>query len=137
VGIELKITADNATELAALIADLAGGATTQTPETKARRSRKTETAPTDEGNAGTSSTASESPSSGTGSTQTETGTQSPADEPTIEYAQVRSAVMSLAAKKGRDAVIEVLSNFGVDNATKLKEEQWADALAELQKAEAA
>lgn len=138
MGIEVKITADSTADLHTQIAELLAGTGGEVAAPKAKRgSRKTAEAAepsADEGNAGTGSGASDSQSSGTGSTQTEAGLSNQDDKPTIEYAQVRSAVMSLAAKKGREAVVEVLATFGVDNATKLQEAQWAAALAELEKA---
>lgn len=84
-----------------------------------------------EGNEPTGSTDENTPSSGTASEATEAGEPDPADEPTLEYADVQKAVTQLAAAKGRDAVLAVYKKFSVDHATKLKPEQWADAVAEL------
>jgi hypothetical protein len=55
----------------------------------------------------------------------------PADEPEITYADVQKAVTQLAAARGRDAVVGVFKQFGVDHGTKLKSEQWGAAIAEL------
>ncbi len=56
----------------------------------------------------------------------------PAADTKVEYAQVSAAVLDVVAKKGRDAALAVLAEFGVDNAKKLTEGQWAGALAALQ-----
>lgn len=159
MGIEIKIEAANAEDAQKQMAKLLAGAaisfgqqTQPVVETTAepiepdklanhRAPRKKADKPQPEpaeGNAATSTTDDAAPSSGTASKQTEAGqpTQD-SDEPTVEYAQVRTAVNQLAAAKGRQAVIDILDEFGVDNATKLKEEQWADALARLQEAKEA
>lgn len=89
------------------------------------------------GNGPTSSTEETTASSGAASTQTEAGPSGQDnDAPQVAYADVQKAVTQLAAKKGRDAVVKVFDSFGVDHGTKLKPEQWVDAVAELEKAAA-
>jgi hypothetical protein len=159
VGIEIKIEAANPADAIAQVLALAAGFATGTavqmgsgpipdkpvvePEKlsnrkprKPRAEKAEEPAQeSEEGNATTSSEESASPSSGTASKPTEAGPSGQDnDEPTIVYADVQKAVNGLAAAKGRDAVIKILNDFGVDHATKLKEEQWADVVAEMQQA---
>lgn len=152
MGIEVKIEAASAEELHQHIVSLASRFATNvtfpadpvaTPEdeppARATRSRKkaekvevpADSAWQPEGNEPTGSTDENTPSSGTASEATEAGEPDPADEPTLEYADVQKAVTQLAAAKGRDAVLAVYKKFSVDHATKLKPEQWADAVAEL------
>lgn len=59
--------------------------------------------------------------------------ETPADEPAaaLEYADVSKAVLDLVKAKGRDAAVEVLTQFGVSHAKELKPEQWAEALEAL------
>jgi hypothetical protein len=161
VGIELKITADSVADLnnqmalllngAPIVVDLkaaAPGDTATIDATKlaTRKAKKPKADKADAGNApapeATSEATSESSNGAAGETSTTsttaTTTASPSeDEPTIVYADVQKAVNGLAAAKGRDAVIKILNDFGVDHATKLKEEQWADVVAEMQQAKEA
>ena len=47
---------------------------------------------------------------------------------------MRREVIDLASKKGRDAVVSVLTVFGVDNAKNLQPAQYAKAVAALKAA---
>lgn len=144
MGIELKITADSVADLneqmasllngAPIIVDLKSGPQGEVVDIPSRKPRGT-TKPkaSAEENAATSETSTEPTAPSTESTTEATSSTSEA-EPTVTYADVQKAVTTLAAARGRDAVIDVLSMFGVDHGTKLKPEQWADALAELEKA---
>ncbi len=49
----------------------------------------------------------------------------------VKYSDVQAAVTRLAAAKGRDAVIAVFDQFGVDHGSKLTEAQWSEAVAAL------
>ena len=153
MGIELKITADSVADLNNQMALLLNGApivvdvkTTEegprvdTPK-KPSRTRKAEPAPeaTNEAAAESSSGESGETTSTSTTATTDASPSEPAqdnDEPQVVYADVQKAVTHLAASKGRDAVMKVLGSFGVDHGTKLKPEQWVDAVAELEKAAA-
>lgn len=157
MGIEVKITAESTSDLHEQMAALLAGAavnfsvqeTTQlgiardieaigegaeeaaaTPAPKPRGRKKADKEPA-ERNVSTGSTAESTPSVGTASTTTEAGPSNQEDEPQVVYEDVRKAVVALSLAKGRDATVKVLSQFGVDHATKLKPEQWVDAVAEL------
>lgn len=159
MGIEVKITADSTADLHSQLASLLAGTAQNfvvpqgaiepkpdpiATDKPARASRKKiEPKPgvvaemVDEGNEPTGSTEPGTPSSGTASEATESGAAAQENEPTVEYVDVQKAVTQLGAAKGRDAVVKVLNDLGVDHATKLKPEQWADAIAELQAAKEA
>lgn len=49
------------------------------------------------------------------------------------YAEVREAVTSMLEKRGPEAVVNLLAEFGVDHAKKLKEEQYGAFLAAARK----
>lgn len=55
----------------------------------------------------------------------------------VDYEKVRAAVLALCAAKGKPAGLAVLAEFGVEKATELKAEQYAEALAALEAALAA
>ncbi|API59612.1 hypothetical protein BSL82_10035 [Tardibacter chloracetimidivorans] len=59
-----------------------------------------------------------------------------ADTAAVTYADVQAAVTRLASAtgKGRDAVLAVFEQFGVDHGSKLSEEQWPEAIALLDQA---
>lgn len=54
----------------------------------------------------------------------------------VSYDDVKNAALALAAKKGRDGLLKVLGEFGVQKATDLKPEQYAEAQKKLQAAAA-
>lgn len=53
------------------------------------------------------------------------------ETPAVAYTDVQAAVTKLAANKGRDAVVKVFDQFGVDHGSKLTEAQWGEAIAAL------
>ena len=52
-----------------------------------------------------------------------------ADDVTIDYAEVRSAVIKAAATKGKDRVVDLLETFGLKSATEAKPTQYAEIIA--------
>lgn len=57
----------------------------------------------------------------------------PKGEPAT-YDDVKAATLALHKTVGRDAVLEILTKYGVDNATKLDKKQWAAYIADCKKA---
>ena len=52
----------------------------------------------------------------------------------VTYDDVKAATLALHKTVGRDAVLEILTKYGVDNATKLDKKQWAAYIADCKKA---
>lgn len=55
-----------------------------------------------------------------------TQTDAPSVEEPIPYDEVRKRILDIGAKKSRDAVLELLSEFGVSGGKDLKPEQYAE-----------
>lgn len=72
----------------------------------------------------TSEPASEQPSGEATDEQTSASTD--AETPAIDYSQVRDLILKIGAKKSRDDVLELLSEFGVAGGKDLKPEQYAE-----------
>lgn len=72
----------------------------------------------------TSEPASEQPSGEAADEQTSASTD--AETPAIDYSQVRDLILKIGAKKSRDDVLELLSEFGVAGGKDLKPEQYAE-----------
>lgn len=72
----------------------------------------------------TSEPASEQPSGEATDEQTSASTE--AETPAIDYSQVRDLILKIGAKKSRDDVLELLSEFGVAGGKDLKPEQYAE-----------
>lgn len=72
----------------------------------------------------TSEPASEQPSGEATDEQTSASTD--AETPAIDYGQVRDLILKIGAKKSRDDVLELLSEFGVAGGKDLKPEQYAE-----------
>jgi hypothetical protein len=139
VGIELKITADSVADLNNQMALMLNGApivvdiktTEEGPKVEAQkkstRTRRAEPASESTNEATTEPTAVYDDVRKAVIVPSE-------DEPTVVYDDVRKAVIGLSAKKGRAVTEKILADYGVTHATNLKEEQWADVLADLNKA---
>ncbi len=72
----------------------------------------------------TSEPASEQPSGEATDEQTSASTD--AETPAVDYSQVRDLILKIGAKKSRDDVLELLSEFGVAGGKDLKPEQYAE-----------
>lgn len=79
----------------------------------------------------TSEPASEQPSGEATDAQTSASTE--AETPAIDYSQVRDLILKIGAKKSRDDVLELLSEFGVAGGKDLKPEQYAEFIEAGQK----
>ena len=136
--IELKITADGPadlqTQIRALLGEGAVAAAAAPTETRApsrsRAARGNGSAPSD-----TEAPSAEGATQDSGATTSNSGptatTAASPSESKVEYADVQKAVASLAAARGREAVVSVFNSFGVDHGTKLTPEQWAPAVEAL------
>jgi hypothetical protein len=65
-----------------------------------------------------------------------TDTQAPAAPAPVSYDTVKAAVQKAVAGGKRDAVVALLGTYGAKNAQELKPEQYAEALAKLDKLQA-
>lgn len=134
--LELKISAANAQELVEQIGGLRAAlasatATVATPvEDKPARKPRAAKAANDEAPA---EQAEEKPAEPAAEEKPAKLPEEAAAE-AIKYSDVQSAVTKLAAAKGRQAVIDVFGQFGVDHGSKLTEEQWPEAIAALDSA---
>lgn len=136
MGIEIKIVATDAAELATLVeglhsrlfveTSLSTGVVVEDKPTRTRRP-KAEPEKVEE-----PAKLPEEPGESAGET-----VEDDQVEPEVSYPDVQKAVTQLAAAKGRDAVVAVFKEFGVDHGTKLTKEQWAPALQALQDAKEA
>ena len=59
-------------------------------------------------------------------TDEQTSASTDAETPAIDYSQVRDLILKIGAKKSRDDVLELLSEFGVAGGKDLKPEQYAE-----------
>ena len=59
-------------------------------------------------------------------TPVSTQTDAPSSGEPIPYDEVRKRILDIGAKKNRDAVLELLSEFGVSGGKDLKPEQYAE-----------
>jgi hypothetical protein len=154
--IEIKLVADTATDLTALIAGLhaqLGGAAIaysgvaqlvedevvvgriEGDEGKDSKSaapaatRASSSAKKTSDPAPASPEATEGKPDGAASTGTDTPAGGSDDEQAVAYTDVQKATNDLAKAKGTSAVRTILGTFDVDHATKLTEEQWPNYIA--------
>ena len=140
MNIEVKVVAP---ELAAALETLAAAiasrsaeapaqeAATDSPPAKGRKAK--DPAPSAEqpsapDTAPTSDTQPETPSGEAKADPSPASTQTdaPSVEEPIPYDEVRKRILDIGAKKSRDAVLELLSEFGVSGGKDLKPEQYAE-----------
>lgn len=87
-------------------------------------------APQPEPTAGNASASTATPAS---APPADSGSAAAADAPRPTYDDVKARVLALAKAKGRDAAAATLKSFGVDNANKLKLEQYPGFIAAADK----
>jgi predicted component of type VI protein secretion system len=144
VNIEVKVVAP---ELAAALNNLAAAiagkgvgttdplsqeAATDSPPAKGRKAKADAPAPSaEQPSAGTTEhtfgpTAQEQPSGEAKAEPTSASTEAAASDEPIPYDEVRKRILEIGAKKSRDAVLELLSEFGVSGGKDLKPDQYAE-----------
>lgn len=62
-----------------------------------------------------------------------TATASPSDAPQVDYEAVKAKVLALSKAKGREPTVALLQRYGVEKAPELKEEQYADFVADAER----
>lgn len=100
--------------------------------TRAPRAAKTE--PTEPSTPPTSEETATADTSDTASGEENAGS---ADAPTVDYADIKKAVVALATGKGREAVVTILTKYGVPEggkADQVEEAKWPALLADLTEA---
>lgn len=105
------------------------GAEDKAPKTRAPRAAKPE--PTEPS---TPATSEETDTSATSDTASEQESDTSASETTVDYKDIKAAVLTLATTKGRDQVVAILKDFGVPEggkADQVDEARWSDLLAKL------
>lgn len=144
MNIEVKVVAPElAAALNSLAAAIAGkgihsadtpaqGAATDSPPAKGRKAKTDAPAPSaEQPSAGTTTPTSEpeapeQPSGEAKAEPTSASTEAAASDEPIPYDAVRKRILEIGAKKSRDAVLELLSEFGVSGGKDLKPEQYAE-----------
>lgn len=144
MNIEVKVVAP---ELAAALNNLAAAiagkgvgttdataqeAATGSPPAKGRKAKADAPAPSvEQPSAGTTTPTSEpgapeQPSGKAKAEPTSASTETAASDEPIPYDEVRKRILEIGAKKSRDAVLELLSEFGVSGGKDLKPDQYAE-----------
>lgn len=87
---------------------------------------------------GSATAASEPSQETTGSSQTtqsapsEAGATGTADAGTVDYKDVKKAILDLVAKKGRDAAVELLKKFDATKGEEIDKSRWGEFLTAAQ-----
>ena len=111
--IEIKLVADTAADLSALIAGLQ--AQMASAPVAIEQAAEPKPAPKKEKPAKQEAAPAEQPAAA----------ELTDDQPAVTYSDVQAATTALAAAKGRDAAVACLAEFDVKNGKDLPEDQWA------------